>query len=152
MEKARWSNWACFCPATNNGWIISKNSPQFLPTYALNREICAVAERIGFSYVFSMAKWRGFGGETDFWKYSIESMTLMAGLAPVTQNLRLIGSVAPALIHPAVFAKTAATLDDIAGGRLGINIVVPATAASTSKWASTPRTSRTSATTTPRSG
>jgi pyrimidine oxygenase len=112
-----------FLPVTNNGWIISKTSPQFLPTFALNREICAVAERIGFSYVFSMAKWRGFGGATDFWKYSIESVTLMAGLAPVTRNLRLICSVAPALIHPAVFAKTAATLDDIAGGRLGINIV-----------------------------
>ena len=112
-----------FLPVTNNGWIISKTSPQFLPTFALNREICGLAERIGFSYVFSMAKWRGFGGETDFWKYSIESMTLMAGLAPVTTGLRLIGSVAPALIHPAVFAKMAATLDDIAGGRLGINIV-----------------------------
>jgi pyrimidine oxygenase len=112
-----------FLPVTNNGWIISKNSPQFLPTYALNREISEIAERIGFSYVFSMAKWRGFGGETDFWKYCIESMTLMTGLAPVTTNLRLIASIAPALIHPAVFAKMAATMDDVAGGRMGINIV-----------------------------
>ena len=111
-----------FLPVTNNGWIISKNSPQFLPTFALNRDISLLAERIGFSYVFSMAKWRGFGGETDFWKYSIESMTLMAGLAPLTR-LRLIASIAPALMHPAVFAKMAATMDDIAGGRLGINIV-----------------------------
>jgi pyrimidine oxygenase len=31
--------------------------------------------------------------------------------------------VAPALIHPAVFAKMAATMDDVCGGRLGINIV-----------------------------
>ncbi len=108
-----------FLPVTNNGWIISKNSPQFLPTYALNRAISELAERIGFSYVFSMAKWRGFGGETEFWKHSVESVTLMAGLAPVTEHLRLICSVAPALVHPAVFAKTAATLDDIAGGRLG---------------------------------
>ncbi len=108
-----------FLPVTNNGWIISKNSPQFLPTYALNRAISELAERIGFSYVFSMVKWRGFGGETEFWKHSVESVTLMAGLAPVTERLRLICSVAPALVHPAVFAKTAATLDDIAGGRLG---------------------------------
>ena len=45
-----------FLPVTNNGWIISKNSPQFLPSFALNREISELAERIGFSYVFSMAK------------------------------------------------------------------------------------------------
>jgi pyrimidine oxygenase len=112
-----------FLPVTNNGWIISKTSPQFMPSFALNRKICEAAERIGFNYVFSMAKWRGFGGETEFWKYSIESMILMTGLASVAPRLRLIASVAPALIHPAVFAKMAATMDDVCGGRLGINIV-----------------------------
>jgi pyrimidine oxygenase len=116
-------NLGVFLPVTNNGWIISRNSPQFLPSFALNRDICQLAERIGFNYVFSMAKWRGFGGEIEFWKYSIESMILMTGLAPVTPRLRLIASVAPALIHPAVFAKMAATTDDVCGGRLGINIV-----------------------------
>jgi pyrimidine oxygenase len=112
-----------FLPVANNGWIISKNSPQFLPTFALNRDISVLAERIGFSYVFSMAKWRGFGGTTNFWKYSIESTMLMAGLAANVPRVRLIASIAPALIHPAVFAKMAATLDDITSGRLGINIV-----------------------------
>ena len=112
-----------FLPVTNNGWIISKNSPQFLPTFALNRDIAQLAERIGFGYIFSMAKWRGFGGETDFWKYSVESMTLMTGLAGYAPTLRLIASVGPALIHPAVFAKMAATMDDVTGGRLGFNIV-----------------------------
>jgi pyrimidine oxygenase len=112
-----------FLPVTNNGWIISKNSPQFMPTFGLNRDIARLAERIGFRYVFSMAKWRGFGGETDFWKYSVESMTLMTGLAAYAPTLRLIASVGPALIHPAVFAKMAATMDDVSGGRIGFNIV-----------------------------
>ena len=112
-----------FLPVTNNGWIISKTSPQFLPSFDLNREVCQIVEDLGFSYVFSMAKWRGFGGEVEFWKYSIESMILMTGLAAYVPKLRLIASVAPALIHPAVFAKMAATMDDVCGGRLGINIV-----------------------------
>ena len=116
-------NFGVFLPVTNNGWIISKTSPQFLPSFALNREICRIAEEIGFDYVFSMAKWRGFGGEVEFWKYSVESAILMTGLGAVTPRLRLIASVAPALIHPAVFAKMAATMDDVCGGRLGINIV-----------------------------
>jgi pyrimidine oxygenase len=116
-------NLGVFLPVTNNGWIISKNSPQFLPTFSLNRDICRLAERIGFDYVFSMAKWRGFGGEVEFWKYSVESTLLMTGLAAVIPRLRLIASVAPVLIHPAVFAKMAATMDDVCGGRLGINIV-----------------------------
>jgi pyrimidine oxygenase len=112
-----------FLPVTNNGWIISKTSPQFLPSFAHNRDIAQLAERIGFSYVFSMAKWRGFGGDVEFWKYSIESMILMTGLAAAAPTLRLIASIAPALMHPAVFAKMAATMDDVAGGRMGFNIV-----------------------------
>ena len=120
---ARTVDLGVFLPISNNGWIISTTSPQFLPTFELNRDVCKIAEEIGFSYVFSMAKWRGFGGATDFWKYSLESTMLMAGLAAYVPKLRLIASIAPALIHPAVFAKMAATLDDVAGGRIGINIV-----------------------------
>ena len=112
-----------FLPVTNNGWIISKTSPQFLPSFAHNRDIAQLAERIGFSYVFSMAKWRGFGGDVEFWKHSIESMILMTGLAAAAPTLRLIASIAPALMHPAVFAKMAATMDDVASGRMGFNIV-----------------------------
>lgn len=112
-----------FLPVTNNGWIISKTSPQFLPSFTHNRDITQLAERIGFSYVFSMAKWRGFGGQVEFWKYSLESMILMTGLAAAAPTLRLISSIAPLLMHPAVFAKMAATMDDVAGGRMGFNIV-----------------------------
>lgn len=112
-----------FMPVGNNGWIISKNSPQYMPTYDLNRRITLLAEEIGFDYIFSMCKWRGFGGATDFWNYTVESMTLTAGLAAFAPRAGLIASIAPAIIHPAVFAKMAATLDDICQGRLMLNIV-----------------------------
>ena len=110
-------------PVGNNGWIISAAAPQYRPTFAHNRAIAELAERIGFDYVFSMAKWKGFGGTTEFWNYSLESMTLMSALAPLTRDIRLIASVAPSLIHPAVYAKMAATLDEVSGGRLLVNIV-----------------------------
>src|SRR5713226_9176407 len=96
-----------FIPVGNNGWVISKNSPQYRPTFALNKQIALLAEQIGFDYVFSMAKWRGFGGEIQFWNHSLESMTLMSALAPLTRDVRLIASIAPSLIHPAVYAKMA---------------------------------------------
>lgn len=112
-----------FLPVTNDGWIISRNSPKFRPTFDLNRSICQLAEKSGFDYVFAMGKWRGFGGEIDFWKYQLESSMLITGLATSVPGLKLIASVAPALIHPAVFAKMAVTMDDVADGRIGINIV-----------------------------
>src|SRR6266571_6999006 len=112
-----------FMPVGNNGWIISKTSPQYMPTYQLNKDIAQLAEQIGFDYVFSMAKWSGYGGDTRFWDYTIESFTLMAALATVTSRLRLVASIAPILMHPTILAKMAVTLDDISGGRLGVNIV-----------------------------
>jgi len=112
-----------FLPVGNNGWIMSSTSPQYIPTFELNKGIAQLAEEIGFDYVFSMAKWSGFGGAIRFWDFSIESFTLMAALAAVTTRLRLVASVAPILVHPTIVAKMAVTLDDISGGRLGINIV-----------------------------
>jgi pyrimidine oxygenase len=120
---ARDVDFGVFLPVTNNGWVISRTSPQFLPTFDYNRRIAELAERTGFSYLFSMAKWRGFGGEVEFWKHSIESTMLMTALAGAVPSLRLIASVAPALVHPAVLAKMAVTMDDIAQGRMGLNIV-----------------------------
>lgn len=110
-------------PVGNNGWIISSSSPQYMPTYAHNRDVALLAEDIGFDYLFSMAKWSGYGGETRYWDYSIESFTLMSALAAVTKRLQIVASVAPILVQPTVFAKIAVTLDEISGGRLAINVV-----------------------------
>ncbi|HEY3115447.1 MAG TPA: LLM class flavin-dependent oxidoreductase, partial [Chloroflexota bacterium] len=112
-----------FLPVANNGWIMSSTAPQFMPTWELNRDVSQLAEAVGFDYVFSMAKWRGLGGATHFWDYSVESFTLIAGLAAATNRLRLVASVSPALVHPAVIAKMAVTIDHISHGRLALNIV-----------------------------
>jgi pyrimidine oxygenase len=70
-----------------------------------------------------MAKWSGYGGETHFWDHSIESCTVIAALAEVKTQLRLVASISPILIHPTIVAKMMATLDDISGGRIALNIV-----------------------------
>jgi hypothetical protein len=39
-----------FIPIGNNGWLISTTSPQYRPSFDLNREIVAKAERFGFDF------------------------------------------------------------------------------------------------------
>jgi pyrimidine oxygenase len=112
-----------FIPIGNNGWIISESSPQYMPSFELNKTIVQSAERHGFSFALSMVKLRGFGGSTEFWDHNLESFTLMAGLAAVTEKIRLYASVATLTIPPAIVARMATTIDDISGGRFGINIV-----------------------------
>lgn len=112
-----------FLPIANNGWIISRNAPQYLPTFELNQAVTLEAERLGFDFVLSMVKFRGFGGETRHWDYALESFTLMAGLAAVTRRIQLYASVQPLTLNPAMAARMGMTIDNISGGRFGLNIV-----------------------------
>lgn len=112
-----------FLPITNNGWIISENSPQYMPTFDLNRRICDVAEKHDFEFALSMVKFRGFEGKTEYWDYAVESLTLMSALAVTTSKMQLYASVACPTLHPAMVARMAATISDISDGRFGINIV-----------------------------
>jgi len=112
-----------FIPIGNNGWMMSKNSPQYMPSFELNRETAERAEEAGFEFLLSMVKLRGFGGDTEFWDHNLESFTLMAGLAAATKKINLFASVALPTMEPAMVARMASTIDDISGGRFGINIV-----------------------------
>lgn len=112
-----------FIPIGNNGWLISENSPQYMPTFDLNKRVVQEAERQGFAFALSMIKLRGFGGKTEFWDHNLESFTLMAGLAAVTERIRLYASTAVLTLPPALVARMASTIDSIAPGRFGINIV-----------------------------
>lgn len=112
-----------FIPINNNGWIISANSPQYMPSFELNKAVVQKAESYGFDFALSMIKLHGFGGKTEFWDHGLESFTLMAALAPVTSRIKLFASTAVLTLPPAIVARMTATIDDISGGRFGVNIV-----------------------------
>jgi pyrimidine oxygenase len=112
-----------FIPIGSNGWIVSTTSPQYKPSFELNKQTTLNAERYGFDFALSMIKLRGFGGESEFWDHNLESFTLMAGLAAVTERIRLYASVAVLTVPPAIVARMASTIDSISGGRFGVNIV-----------------------------
>ncbi|NIJ09039.1 pyrimidine oxygenase [Sphingomonas vulcanisoli] len=112
-----------FLPINNNGWLISKNAPQYKPSFDLNKRIAQAAERHGFDFLLSMIKLRGFGGETEFWEYGLESFTLMAGLAAVTETIKIYATVPTLVINPAFAARMCNTIDSISHGRFGLNLV-----------------------------
>lgn len=112
-----------FIPINNNGWLISENAPQYMPSFELNKQVVQKAEACGMDFALSMIKLHGFGGKTEFWDHGLESFTLMAGLAAVTSKIRLFASTAVLTLPPAMVARMAVTIDNISGGRFGINIV-----------------------------
>src|ERR1700761_6912247 len=112
-----------FIPIGNNGWLISTTSPQYMPSFELNKKIVQRAESYGLDFALSMIKLRGFGGASEFWDHNLESFTLMAGLAAVTSKIKLFASTAVLDFPPAMGARMATTIDSISGGRFGVNIV-----------------------------
>ena len=112
-----------FIPIGNNGWLISTTSPQYMPSFDLNRTIVEKAERFGFDFALSMIKLHGYGGPSEYWDHNLESFTLMAGLAAVTQRIQLFATCAVLTMPPPIAARMAVTIDSIAPGRFGVNIV-----------------------------
>ena len=112
-----------FMPVASNGFIFSKRTPRYHPSFDLHQRIAAVAEDIGLDYLFWMGKWKGFGGETGFWEQSLEPITLISAIAARTSRLKLFATINPLLFHPAITAKMIATIDDVSNGRVGINVV-----------------------------
>jgi pyrimidine oxygenase len=115
-----------FLPIANGGWIVSKATPSLEGGWAQNREAALLADTNGFDFVMAMGKWRGFGGDTDHWGASLEAVTMLAGIAAVTSRVKVWATLHAILHNPAVAAKMIATLDQISGGRAGLNIVAGA--------------------------
>jgi pyrimidine oxygenase len=112
-----------FIPVGNNGWLISANAPQYKPTFALNKAIAEKAEDYGLDFLLAMIKLHGYGGRTEFWDYNLESFTLMAGLAAVTRRIKLFATAPSLVLPPAIMARMAVTIDSIAPGRFGVNLI-----------------------------
>jgi pyrimidine oxygenase len=112
-----------FIPIGNNGWLISSTSPQYKPSFGLNRQVVQTAERYGLDFALSMIKLRGFGGKTEFWDHALDSFTLMAGLAAVTSRIKLFATVPTLAVPPAIAARMAVTIDSISHGRFGLNVI-----------------------------
>src|SRR5579863_3825101 len=85
--------------------------------------LAQAAEAAGFEAIIPVARWRGFGGATNFNHRSFETMTWAAGLAAATARIGIFATVHVPTVHPVRAAKEIATIDHISGGRFALNIV-----------------------------
>ena len=112
-----------FMPIANGGWILSSTTPPIDGSYEYNRAAALLAEEIGLDFIMSMAKFRGYGGATEHWRTSLDSLVLMSALAAQTERVRIWTTFHTILQNPAVAAKMIATLDQVSSGRVGLNVV-----------------------------
>ena len=88
-----------------------------------SRRIAQLADRAGIEAMIPVARWKGFGGTTNFNDRCFETFTWAAGVAAVTERIQMFATMQVPTVHPVRAAKEAATIDHISNGRFGINMV-----------------------------
>ncbi len=86
-------------------------------------QVAQFADRVGFEFFLPIARWKGFGGETNSREWSFETLTFAAALAGATERIALFSTVHVPMVHPVFAAKALATLDHVSNGRAGVNLV-----------------------------
>jgi alkanesulfonate monooxygenase SsuD/methylene tetrahydromethanopterin reductase-like flavin-dependent oxidoreductase (luciferase family) len=86
--------------------------------------LARMAEAAGIDFMLPIARWKGYGGATDFHGTSLETMTWAAGLLAATERITVFGTVHAPLFNPLIAAKEFVTADHIGEGRFGLNLVV----------------------------
>jgi alkanesulfonate monooxygenase SsuD/methylene tetrahydromethanopterin reductase-like flavin-dependent oxidoreductase (luciferase family) len=88
-----------------------------------NVKLARLAEAIGIDCLIPIARWKGYGGDSNPNGCSFESLAWASGMLAATQRLSVFCTMHVPLHHPLVTAKQMATVDHIGAGRLGVNIV-----------------------------
>ena len=88
-----------------------------------NVELAQLADQIGLECIVPIARWKGYGGQTNVNGSSFESITWACGLLAATEHIHVFCTVHVPLLHPIVAAKQMATVDHVGKGRLGVNVV-----------------------------
>jgi alkanesulfonate monooxygenase SsuD/methylene tetrahydromethanopterin reductase-like flavin-dependent oxidoreductase (luciferase family) len=87
------------------------------------REVATMADAAGFEVLLPVARWRGYGGPTNFNNRTFDCFTWASAVGAVTNHACIFSTVHVPLIHPLAAAKQAATVDHVTGGRFGLNVV-----------------------------
>ncbi len=89
-----------------------------------NLRLARMADEAGIEFMLPIARWKGYGGDTDYQGATLESISWASGLLASTRRLHVFATVHAPLIHPIIAAKGFVTADHISEGRFGLNLVV----------------------------
>jgi FMNH2-dependent dimethyl sulfone monooxygenase len=112
-----------FSPNCAGGMAATTVPERWQATWDNNLKLARLADAAGLEFLLPIARWTGYGGTSDFQGESLETITWAAGLLASTARISVFATAHTAFTHPLVAAKQFATIDHIAGGRFGLNIV-----------------------------
>jgi alkanesulfonate monooxygenase SsuD/methylene tetrahydromethanopterin reductase-like flavin-dependent oxidoreductase (luciferase family) len=110
-------NWTGAAHTYAPGWLV--------PTWQNSLAIAKAADRAGFEAIIPVSRYKSLipGKPEHRSGMNLETFTWGAGLAASTQYTSIFVTAPLYAFHPVLAAKQGATVDQIAGGRFGLNVV-----------------------------
>lgn len=112
-----------FSPNCSSGMAVTTVPERWDNSWDNNIALAKLADEAGLEFLLPIARWIGYGGETDFHGSVLETVTWATGLLAHTTRINVFATVHTAFLHPFVAAKQLATADQLGRGRLGLNVV-----------------------------
>jgi alkanesulfonate monooxygenase SsuD/methylene tetrahydromethanopterin reductase-like flavin-dependent oxidoreductase (luciferase family) len=112
-----------FSANCSSGLAVTRVPERWSGSWADNLRLARLADEVGIDFLLPIARWIGYGGDTNFHEAVLDPVTLAAAQLAETRRITVFSTVHTAFNHPVVVAKQLATLDQIGEGRAGINIV-----------------------------
>jgi FMNH2-dependent dimethyl sulfone monooxygenase len=108
----------------SSGRAVTMVPERWSGSWADNLKLARMADDVGLDFLLPIARWKGYGGDTDYQGATLETMTWASGLLASTRRITVFGTVHAPLFNPVIAAKEIVTADQIGGGRFGLNLVV----------------------------
>lgn len=112
-----------FSTNCSSGMSVTKVPERWDASWESNLALSQLLDEAGIDFMLPIARWIGYGGETNFHGHVLETVSWAAGLLASTKRISVIATIHTTANHPVVVAKQIATLDHIGRGRAGLNIV-----------------------------
>ena len=112
-----------FASNCSGGMTVTTLPERWNNSWANNLRLARLLDDAGIDFMLPIARWIGYGGETNFHGGVLETMTWAAGLLAKTRDITVFATTHTAANNPVVVAKQLATIDQISDGRIGLNIV-----------------------------
>lgn len=112
-----------FASNCSSGMAITKIPERWAASWDANLRLARLADEAGIEFMLPIARYRGYGGETDFESSTFETITWATGLLAGTERITVFGTVHAPLLHPILASKQMVTADHVGHGRFGLNVV-----------------------------
>jgi FMNH2-dependent dimethyl sulfone monooxygenase len=107
----------------SNGCAMTMAEGRLETTWPNTKLISLIADRAGFEALVPVARWKGFGGPTNFNGTCFETYTWAAAVSAITDQISVLSTSHVPTVHPILAAKQATTIDHVSAGRFTLNIV-----------------------------